>query len=96
MMNGLFTAAARYLKRCTWWDIALLKVCLCALGVLIGLAVPGRRKRTAAWTASVVFVAAYIPLMARFWQDLLGRRTPVEEVYPPDEDLTKDIPTAVP
>ena len=23
MMNGLFTAAERYLRRCKWWDIAL-------------------------------------------------------------------------
>ena len=61
MTNGLFTAAERYLRRCKWWDIALLKVCLCALGVLIGLAVPGRRKRTATWTASAVFVLTYIP-----------------------------------
>lgn len=48
MLDSLFTAAERYLKRCKWWDIALLKVCLCALGVLIGLAVPragGRERR---------------------------------------------------
>lgn len=77
MINGLFTAAERYLKRCKWWDIALLKVCLCALGVLIGLAVPGRRKRAAAWTASVVFIATYVPLMGRFLQDLLGCQTPI-------------------
>ena len=95
MMNGLFTAADRYLRRCKWWDIALLKVCLCALGVLIGLAVPGQRKRTAAWTASAVFVVTYIPLMAGFLQDLLGRQTPIEDIYPQDEDLTEDIPIAV-
>ena len=34
--------------------------------------------------------------MARFLQDLLGRRTPIEEIYPPDEDLTEDIPVAAP
>lgn len=96
MLDSLFTAAERYLKRCKWWDIALLKVCLCALGVLIGLAVPGRRKRAAAWTASAVFIITYVPLMGRFLQDLLGRRTPIEDIYPPDVDLTEDIPKAVP
>lgn len=96
MMNSLFAAGERYLKRCKWWDIGLLKVCLCALGVLIGLAVPARRKRAAAWTASALFVATYIPLMARFLEDLLGRRTPIEDIYPPDVDLTEDIPTAAP
>ena len=96
MLDCLLTAAQRYLKRCKWWDIALLKVCLCALGTLIGLAVPARRKRVAAWVASAVFVAAYVPLMARFLPDLLGERTPNEDSYPPDVDLTEDIPKAAP
>ncbi len=96
MLDCLLTAAERYLKRCKWWDIGLLKICVCAMGVLIGLAVPGRRKRAAAWTASAVFIATYVPLMARFLPDLLGQRTPIEDIYPPDVDLTEDIPKAAP
>ena len=80
-MNRLFDAANRYLKDCTWKDIAILKVCLCALGVLIGLAVPGRKKRPAAWAASLVFVAAYVPLMGKFLPYLLGDRVAIEDIY---------------
>ena len=46
---------------------------LCALGVLLGLAVPGRRKRAAAWAAALVFAATYVPLMAKFLPYLLKK-----------------------
>lgn len=66
MIKRLLGKAERYLKRCKWWDMALLKFCLCAMGVLIGLAIPGRRKRPAAWIAAGVFFVTYVPLMTRF------------------------------
>ena len=62
----LFKAAERYLRRCRWWDLALVKVCLCATGVLVGLAVPGRKKRATAWVAATVFATSYAAVMARF------------------------------
>ena len=65
-MKKLTDAANRYLRACDWRDIAVLKICLCALGVLLGLAVPGRKKRPAAWAAALVFAAAYVPLVAKF------------------------------
>lgn len=80
-MKRLTDAADRYLKACDWRDMAVLKLCLCALGVLIGLAVPGRKKRPAAWAASLVFVAAYVPLMGKFLPYLLGDRVAIEDIY---------------
>ena len=65
-MKKLTDAANRYLRACDWRDIAVLKICLGALGVRLGLAVPGRKKRPAAWAAALVFAAAYVPLMAKF------------------------------
>ena len=50
-MKKLIGWADGYLKECTWRDMALLKFCLGSLGVLIGLQVPKKRKKTAAWTA---------------------------------------------
>ena len=52
-MNRLFDAANRYLKDCSWKDIAVLKFCLIALGVLLGIAVPARKKKASAWAASL-------------------------------------------
>ena len=80
-MKRLTDAADRYLKACDWRDMAVLKLCLCALGVLIGLAVPGRKKRPAAWASSLVFVAAYVPLMGKFLPYLLGDRVAIEDIY---------------
>lgn len=62
----LFTYADRYLKQSNWKDMALLKFCLCAMGVLIGLAVPRSRRRQFAFGALVVFVTTYLPLMGKF------------------------------
>ena len=80
-MKNLFEAANQYLKGCTWKDMALLKVCVCAMGVLIGLAVPGRKKRAAAWAAYLLFVAAYVPLMGKFLPYLLGDKIAIEDIY---------------
>lgn len=65
-MNKLFSMANRYIKTCDWKDMSLLKICLCALGTLIGLAIPARRKKLAGWLAALAFAATYIPLMKKF------------------------------
>ena len=62
----LFTYADQYLKQSSWKDLALVKFCLCAMGVLIGLAVPRSRRRQFAFGAAVVFLTTYLPLMSKF------------------------------
>jgi len=47
-------------------DLALLKLCLCAMGILLGAAAPARWKKPLAFGAVGVFIATYIPLMAKF------------------------------
>lgn len=80
-MNRLTEAADQYLKASSWKDLAVLKFCVLAMGVLIGLAMPGRKKRGVAWAASLVFVAAYVPLMSKFLPFLLGDRIAIEDIY---------------
>ena len=36
-VKSLFSYADAYIKNCTWKDLALVKFCLCAIGVMIGL-----------------------------------------------------------
>ena len=57
-MKNLFSAADRYVRSCNWRDIAVLKFCLCALGVLVGLVIPARRRKCVAWAAGHVCAAA--------------------------------------
>lgn len=83
-MKRLLNVADRYLAICTWKDIALLKTCVVAVGMLIGLAIPARRKHAWAWIASAVFVATYIPLMLKFIPCFKENE---EDLYDDDEDM---------
>ena len=65
-MKRLFDCADRYIQSRDWTMLAGLKFCLCAIGVLLGIAVPGKYKKSAAAGAFGVFLATYLPLMADF------------------------------
>ncbi len=65
-MKTLFTYANEYVRQSDWKDMALLKFCLCAAGLLIGVAVPKKAKKPVAFGAMAVFIATYIPLMTKF------------------------------
>lgn len=65
-MNKLFENANQYVKESDWKDLALLKFCLCAIGVMIGMAVPKEKRKVPLIVAALVFVATYIPLMTKY------------------------------
>lgn len=65
-MKKLFDYADRYIERCSWKDIALLKFCLFSIGIIIGMRIPDKGKKHTGIIAAVVFTATYIPLMAKF------------------------------
>ena len=65
-MKRLFDCADRYIQSRDWKMLAGLKFCLFAIGVLLGLSVPGKHKKCAAVGAIGVFLATYIPLMSDF------------------------------
>lgn len=72
-MKKLFTYADDYIRESDWQDLAMLKLCLGALGVLIGLSLPEEKKKTGALFAAGVFTATYIPQMAKFYR-IIARR----------------------
>lgn len=65
-MQRLFDCADHYIRARDWKMLAFLKFCLCSIGVLLGLLVPTKHKKTAAASAGTLFLATYIPLMADF------------------------------
>ena len=67
-MKKLFEIADRYVQESDWKDLALIKLCLCAMGIMIGLRVAPKYKRTVMTGAAGVFAATYIPLMTKFFQ----------------------------
>ena len=71
-MKRLFSAADAYIAKMNWKDLALVKLCLCAAGVMLGLAAPKRVRKWAALGAVVVFVATYLPIMLKFLHHLIA------------------------
>ena len=71
-MKRLFSAADAYIAKMNWKDLTLVKLCLCAAGVMLGLAAPKQLRKWAALGAVVVFVATYLPIMLKFLPHLEG------------------------
>lgn len=65
-MKKIFKCANQYVKESDWRDLALIKFCLCAIGIMIGLCVPEEKKKIPFLAAGIVFTASYIPLMGKF------------------------------
>lgn len=71
-MKQLLDAADRCIAKLNWKDLALIKLCLCAAGVLMGLAAPRRYRKGWAFGAGALFALTYLPLMMKFLPCLLG------------------------
>ena len=69
-MKKLFHAAESFIKSMGIWDMAALKFCVCAAGIIIGLFVPKRAKKVVLFGTAGVFAATYIPLMVKFFRVL--------------------------
>lgn len=65
-MKKLFEYANLYAGQSTWKDFALVKLCLCAIGVMIGVLLPESARIYAFAVAGAVFLITYIPLMLKF------------------------------
>lgn len=66
-MKKLFCYADRYIGKSDWKDLAMIKFCLFSIGILAGMRIPEKNKKQAGWIAAAVFVATYIPLMAKLF-----------------------------
>ena len=67
-MKKVFDYANEFLKQANWKDLALIKFCLCAIGILWGMALPKKMHKPAAFIAISVFVSTYIPLMLKLFR----------------------------
>ena len=65
-MKQLFRCADHYIQSRDWKMLTGLKFCLCSIGILLGVLVPVKHKKTVAAGAFGVFLATYIPLMTVF------------------------------
>ncbi|SDA58768.1 hypothetical protein SAMN02910275_01433 [Butyrivibrio sp. INlla18] len=64
-MKKFLDLGDQYAKESTWKDYALIKFCLFSMGMIAGTQVPEKHKKKVIIAAACVFVATYIPLMAK-------------------------------
>lgn len=72
-MKFLFDSADRYIARCSWKDLALIKFCLFAMGLLVGVQLPKKYRTPALAAGAAVFLVTYVPLMAKYLRVVLDR-----------------------
>ena len=65
-MNKLIENTKSYINRMNIMDFALLKLCLCSLGLILGTSMPQNSKKKVAADSSVVFAFTYATLMVKF------------------------------
>lgn len=65
---NLFDYGNAFVRKSDWKDLAVLKFCLCAMGIMIGCRVPEKYRKPVIAGSAVVFFAAYIPLMYKFFK----------------------------
>ena len=67
-MKKLFDAANRYVETSDWKIIAVLKFCLIALGMMVGMLIKPQHKKRVFFCALGVFLLSYVPLMIKFYR----------------------------
>ncbi len=73
-MKGMCECADVFVQKCNVKDFALLKVCLCAVGIMIGLMIPEKKKKWPLMAAGAVFVFSYILIMGKFIKVCMDQR----------------------
>ena len=66
MFCKLIVCANQWIKESDWKDLALVKLCLCALGVILGLTALRKNRKFALAVSVVVFIATSLPLIKKF------------------------------
>lgn len=66
IMCKMVECANRFVKESSWKELALVKFCLCSMGIMIGSAIPKEKKKCVFLVALTVFLVTYIPLMVKF------------------------------
>lgn len=64
-MKKLLGLLNDYVLECDWKDMALIKTCVCAFGVMLGLSLPKEKKKPAMILSGILFVATSALLAVR-------------------------------
>ena len=67
-MKKLLEIGNRYAEQSNWTDFALTKICLCAMGILIGLMISNTMKKPVAIISGITFLGTYVVLMTKVFK----------------------------
>lgn len=57
-----------YASESNWKDFALVKFCLFAMGIIVGVNAPKKYRKPITIVSLIVFLSTYIPLMAKVFR----------------------------
>lgn len=64
-MKKFFILGDIYASESNWKDFALVKFCLFAMGIIVGVNAPKKYRKPITIVSLIVFLSTYIPLMAK-------------------------------
>ena len=64
-MKNLFELGNKFAAQSTWEDFAMTKLCLCSMGIIIGVNMPEKYKTKAMLASIGLFSATYSTLMKK-------------------------------
>ncbi|CUX16736.1 MULTISPECIES: hypothetical protein [Clostridia] len=73
-MKEICECADAFVQKCSIKDFALLKICLCAVGIMVGLSIPEKKRKWPLMAAGFVFIFSYILIMAKFVKICMDER----------------------
>lgn len=73
-MKKLFELGNQYCRESDWRDLALVKFCLCSIGVMMGVFVPRDQRKRVCTCAALVFLVTYVPLMWKLFRIALREK----------------------
>lgn len=68
---NIFAMTDSYCQTLDWKKLSLFKLCCIAFGVVLGLLVPEKHKKSVLIASLVLFLTSYVPLMVGFIKNTL-------------------------
>ena len=74
VMKKLLRFADSFIQKYTWKELALIKLCMCSLGILVGISIPKKKRKVSFFLSFLAFASTYYLIMNK----LVGYFTEME------------------
>ena len=70
-MKKLLSYSQDYISDMKLWEVGLLKIGMCAIGIVLGLSIPKHKKKPAIVGAGLIALGALIPVIISLFRSML-------------------------